>query len=189
MKSSLLAVFFFGAVLAACSDPSPPAGGGGEGGEDPVTSSSGNSTSSSGTGGAGGNGTGGMGTGGAGGGMMATPKADKLGQVCNQMTPCPADYTCILLDPMATGGICTIPCNGQTDMTTCSMANGFPGPGTGVCALAAKDAMGNIKTMCGVICGAQWGLADTCPMGLTCQDKFNDMNMPGTNGKNDICIP
>jgi hypothetical protein len=90
---------------------------------------------------------------------------------------------------MATGGICTIPCNGQTDMTTCSMANGFPGPGTGVCALAAKDAMGNIKTMCGVICGAQWGLADTCPMGLTCQDKFNDMNMPGTNGKNDICIP
>lgn len=192
MKSSLLAVFFFGAALAACSGTgTKTTGGGGEGGEDPVTSSSGNtSSSSSGMGGAGGAGGSG-GAGGAGGGMVTPPKADKLGQVCGQMTPCPMGYTCILLDPMATAGMCTIPCNGQTDMTTCSKANGYDGPGAGLCALGAKDAMGNIKSVCGIFCGAQFmpPVPDMCPMGLKCVDKFNAMGMPGMDGNNDICVP
>lgn len=183
MKSSFLAVFFLVAI-AACSGTSNQTGGdggsGGTGGEQPVTSanSSTSSSSSSSSSGAGGGGGGG-----------AMPSANKLGQVCNAMTPCPTDYVCIVLDAMATNGLCTIPCQGQMDTKTCTSANGFPGPGQGQCALQAKDAMGNITTVCAVLCGAQFNLPDACPTGLTCQDKINAMGMQGTDGKNDLCAP
>jgi len=186
MKTSLLAVFFLGATVAACSSTTTPSGNGGGGGEEVTTSTGSMMSSSSGMGGAGGNGTGGAG--GAGGGAPAV-KADKLGQVCNGMTPCPTGYVCIQIDAMATAGFCTIQCGGQMDTTTCSAANGFPGPGAGQCALGAKDSMGNVTTVCGVFCGAQFNLPDMCPTGLTCQDKINAMGMPGTDGKNDICVP
>lgn len=188
MKSSFLAVFLFGAAVAACSGTSNPSGAGGEGGEDPTTSGGNptSSSSSSGMGGAGGNGMGGAG---GAGGMAPAVSADKLGQVCSGVMACPTGYTCILLDPMATTGFCTIPCGGQMDMTTCSAANGFKGPGAGQCAFSAKDAMGMTKTVCGIFCGAQFNLPDACPTGLTCQDKFNAMGMPGMDTKNDVCIP
>jgi hypothetical protein len=105
------------------------------------------------------------------------------------MMACPPDYVCILLDAMATKGFCTIPCGGAMDMTTCSMANGFPGPGAPQCSLGAQDAMGNVTNVCGIFCGAQFNLPDMCPAGLTCQDKINAMGMPGTDGKTDICVP
>lgn len=188
MKTSFIGVFFLGAAIAACSSTGTPStsGDGGEGGEQPVTSNNSSSSSSSGMGGAGGNGTGGAG--GAGGGAPAV-KADKLGQVCGAMMACPPNYVCILLDAMATNGFCTIPCSGTMDMTTCSMANGFPGPGAGQCALGAKDANGNVTNVCGIFCGAQFNLPDACPAGLTCQDKVNAMGMQGMDGKNDICAP
>jgi hypothetical protein len=128
------------------------------------------------------------GAGGAGGAAPVIP-ADKLGQICNPMAPCPMGYNCVKLDAMAANGFCTIPCAGVMDTKTCSAANGFPGPGAGVCAFGVKDAMGNITTQCGIFCGAQNNLPDTCPTGLTCQDKVNAMGMPGTDGKNDICVP
>jgi hypothetical protein len=113
--------------------------------------------------------------------------ADKLGQVCNLAMPCPQNYLCIMLETGATSGICTIPCNGATDTTTCSAANGFPGPGAGTC-ITGKDQMGNVMQLCTILCGAQFNLSDMCPTGLTCQDKINGMTMmPGTDGKNDIC--
>jgi hypothetical protein len=126
--------------------------------------------------------------GGAGGAAPVIP-ADKLGQICNGATPCPMGYNCVKLDAMAANGFCTIPCGGQMDTMTCSAANGFPGPGAGVCAFGVKDAMGNVTTQCGIFCGAQNNLPDACPAGLTCQDKVNAMGMPGTDGKNDICAP
>lgn len=187
MKTSLLAMVVLGVAVAACSGTSNPSGPGGAGGEEEVTTSTGSmmSSSSSGMGGTGGNGTGG---GGAGGGAPA-PKADKLGQVCNAMTPCPMGYVCVALDAMA-GGFCTIPCGGQMDMTTCTAANGFPGPGTGQCALGAKDSMGMVTSVCGIFCGALVNPpSDMCPTGLTCRDKFDATGMPGTDGKNDICVP
>lgn len=106
------------------------------------------------------------------------------------MMACPMGYQCIVLDAMATNGFCTIPCGGQMDMVTCSAANGFMGPGQGQCVLQAKNPMTMETTnVCGVVCGAQVGLPDMCPMGLTCQDKFNAMGMPGMDGKNDFCLP
>jgi len=74
-------------------------------------------------------------------------------------------------------------------MTTCSAANGFMGPGQGRCALGAKDMAGNITPVCGIFCGTQFMLPEMCPTGLTCQDKFNAMGQPGTDGKTDLCVP
>lgn len=131
-------------------------------------------------------GTGGMGTGGMGGsGPMV--KADKLGQICNPMAPCPMGYSCIQLDAMATSGFCTIPCPGIMDMTTCSQANGFPGPGLGACVVGIQGQMG---MFCGVVCGAQYNLPDMCPTGLTCKDTIDAATkMPGMDGKTDFCAP
>jgi hypothetical protein len=49
--------------------------------------------------------------------------------------------------------------------------------------------MGTVKSVCGILCGEQAMLPNDCPMGLTCQDKINAMGMPGTDGKNDVCVP
>src|SRR5690242_2339737 len=112
MKSSFLTVFFLGVAVAACSGTSDRTGSGGDGGEIMITTSSNSSSSSSssGMGGAGGNGTGGMGGTGGAGGAEPAPLADKLGQVCNGITPCPPDYICLALDPTVNSGFCTIKC-------------------------------------------------------------------------------
>lgn len=185
MKSSFLAVFFFGVAVAACAGgETSPNSDGGAGGEEVVTSN--NSSSSSGMGGAGGNGTGGMG--GAGGGGPMFP-ADKLGQVCNSPAECPLGYICAKFDMAAPSGFCTLTCGGPVDMQTCGAGNGFPGPGQGACAIAGKDPQGNTTPICAILCGAQFNLPDACPTMLTCQDKVGANGMPGTDGKNDLCLP
>jgi hypothetical protein len=192
MKSGFLAVFFLGVAVAACSGTGERTGAGGDGGEEPTTSGgnpTSSSSSSSGMGGAGGNGTGGAGGTGGTGGTAPTTSADKLGQICNSITPCAPDYICLALDPTVNSGFCTIKCDSPMDTTTCSAMNGFLGPGAGKCALSAKNAMGTMFTVCGIFCGAQFNLPDPCPTGLTCQDKFTATGAPGTDGKNDLCVP
>ncbi|HRI68875.1 MAG TPA: hypothetical protein PK156_31815, partial [Polyangium sp.] len=137
--------------------------------------------------GAGGNGTGGMaGTGGMGGGAP-TVTAEHLGQLCTLSSPCPMGYTCVVTAMGATSGLCTLPCGGQMDTKTC--ANGFPGPGQPVCAMA-KDPMGNTTNLCAILCGTNFNLPETCPTGLTCQDKFDPTTgMPTMDGKTDSCVP
>jgi hypothetical protein len=187
MKTSFFTIFFFGVAVAACADGSDlPGGEGGAGGEEVVTSNN-SSSSSSGMGGAGGNGSGGMGgMGGMGGGGPAVT-AEHLGQLCTLTTPCPMGYSCAVTSMGATSGMCTLPCGGQMDATTC--ANGFPGPGQPVCAMAT-DQMGNMANLCAILCGTNFNLPETCPTGLTCQDKFNPTTgMPVTDGKTDSCVP
>lgn len=182
MKSSFLAVFFLGAAVVACSGTTDKTGAGGDGGEE-VTTSTG-SSSSSGMGGEGGNGSGG---GGGSGGSAPAIKADKLGQVCNLGMQCPMGYSCVLLPSSMTNGFCTIPCPSAGDMTVCGTANGFPGPGVGVCSIKLQNQPG---FYCGVVCGTQYSLPDTCPTGLTCADTIDAMAMmPGMDGKTDLCVP
>lgn len=123
--------------------------------------------------------------GGAGGGSAGT--AESLGQICNQMTPCPMGYSCAVVSMGATNGFCTLECEGQFDTMTC--ANGFKGPGKGVCNLTLQDAMMNMFSACGIACGDQWmpALPTDCPTGLTCKDLIGANMKP--DGKLDLCAP
>ena len=169
MKKSLVSMI---AVLAlaigACGgddDPAPIDSGGGGG----IDSGGGGTPDS-----------GGGGTPDGGGG--ATPSASSLGVVCDPAMAgsCPADNYCLTL-AMGQPGFCSIICEGAMDMFTCSGANGFPGPGMGMCILQA--AVDGVNTpFCGIGCGVQVGGDGMCPTGLTCGDA--DMN-----GQTDICVP
>lgn len=106
--------------------------------------------------------------------MAVGTGAESLGQICGA-TMCPAGYTCAAFDKGATEGMCITPCtmSGMTDV--CGAANGFPGPGVGICALA--DMAGN--NSCGIACGAGNGGDMSCPAGLVC-----DARLGG-----ELCLP
>ena len=109
------------------------------------------------------------------------PSAANLGQICDPAAPtCPMDYVCL---SVAAGepGFCSIECGGGMDMTTCGTANGFPGPGTGMCVLTAT-VDGVMTPFCGVACGVELGGDGMCPTDMTC----GDLNM---NGMTDLCLP
>jgi hypothetical protein len=104
--------------------------------------------------------------------MAATPdammgqSAESLGQPCAgaAQQACPAGYECIGLQDLGseTQGFCTISCEGQNDMTTCS--NGYTGPGQPACALSA-----GATSSCAVLCETP-GADGQCPTGLGCFD-------------------
>lgn len=168
-------------VLAACSDDSrSSSGGGGDGG------TSGSSTSSSSS--SSGMGTGGMGTGGMGSSSSSSSSSSggmnlAFGTICNQVTPCPMNQNCLVINQNDTNGFCSIECTGAMDTTTCAV---YMGPGKPVCNIQVPDPAGN-KFYCNLACGDQYMLPTDCPMGMTCQDRVGPNMMP--DGKLDSCTP
>jgi hypothetical protein len=110
--------------------------------------------------------------------------ASYLGLLCGGH--CPTGYFCVRLSSSATMGWCADPCTGQADDKSCS--SGFPGPGSGQCRFLIPVDAGQ-QSVCGVGCGAQWGLPDDCPAGLTCQDLIDSTGAPSPDGMNDTCAP
>jgi hypothetical protein len=110
--------------------------------------------------------------------------AADLGKVCTANSDC-ASGICIGVEMTATSGFCTLQCgSGMTgDSTKCDATNGFPGPGTGVCALSLQDG----RNVCAVTCS---NAATDCPTGLTCKDLFDASTMmSGMDGMKDLCAP
>jgi hypothetical protein len=191
MKSFIMAGLFLGsgALMACSSDNTSTGAGGGDSSSSKATTSASTGMSAGGGGqggdGQGGGGQGGSGQGGGGGGSAMSAKL--LGQVCNNMTPCPMGYDCIFLEKDAASGFCSLPCEGQFDTMTCT--NGFPGPGKGTCNINVSDGMGGMTIECGIACGDYWmpPLPTDCPTGLTCKDLIGPNMKP--DGKTDLCAP
>jgi hypothetical protein len=112
--------------------------------------------------------------------------ASYLGLLCGGH--CPDGYACVRISSSATMGWCADPCTGQADDTSCSA--GFAGPGQGQCRFlipSAGDA--GLQSVCGIGCGAQWGLSDDCPTGLHCADLISSTGAATPDGMNDTCEP
>lgn len=96
-----------------------------------------------------------------------------VGQICDESTACPLDYTC-LSQAGATKGMCSRPCT--PGETTDDCADNYTGPGFPNCFMGVEDASGAVATFCGIVCAMPDvpELTGECPVGMTCTAPLQD---------------